>query len=199
MVAALAIGAAGFGFGSFFYIVPYRRTTALLDKAQKELRARPEPSARRRVDVEHEDTAARIRAEMQALKTAVEAQLAAAGATVTVGSTRMIVRFPEDKIFEARGPWLSKPGQELVQQLGGLLAGHSHRVVISAPMGNGTVPRWIKGQLPTPADLSAARAGNALKSAVKGGVQADVVLAVVGSLAAADPAAPPTLEFEIEP
>jgi hypothetical protein len=200
LLAALAVGAAGFGFGSFFYAVPYRRTVAQLDKVQKELRSRPEPSARRHVDVEAEDVAARHQAEMKALKATIDEKLPAAGATVNIGTHRMLVSLPEDKIFEARGPWLSKSGQELVQQLGGLLAGHSHRVVISAPMGSGTVPRWIKAQLPTPADLSAARAGNALKSAVKGGVRADIVLAVVGALAAENGVeGAPTLNFEIEP
>jgi len=198
LVAALAFGAAGFGFGSYFYFVPFQRKAAQLDRVQKELRARSEP--RPRMDVRSEDAATRARNAMKSFKTEVEARLATAGATVILGPTRMIVRFPEERIFEARGPWLSKPGQELVQELGGILGARAHRVVIAAPMGNGTVPRWVKAQLPTPADLSAARAGNALKLLVKGGIRAEVVLAVVGSLQAeAGVEGAPTLDFEIEP
>jgi len=108
-----------------------------------------------------------------------------------------VVRFPEEKIFEARGPWLSRPGQESVQALGQLLADRAQRVVIAAPMGAGTVPRWVREQLPTPADLSAARAGNALKTLVKGGARARSVLAVVGALAP-EQGGVPALELEIE-
>ena len=195
LVAALAFGAAGFGFGAYFYLVPFQRKAAQLDRVQKELRARTEP-ARRRVALESEDPAARLQARMKSLGTQIEEKLSSATPTVTPGAGRLVVRFPEEKIFEARGPWLSKPGQEAVQSLGQLLASQAHRVVIAAPMGSGTVPRWIKSQLPTPADLSAARAGNALKSLVKGGVQAPEVLAVVGSLGETEGA--PVLELEIE-
>jgi hypothetical protein len=72
-------------------------------------------------------------------------------------------------------------------------------VLIAAPMGAASVPRWIRAQLPTPADLAAVRAGNALKAAVKGGMRAETVLAVIGSLTTDQPEATPTLDFEIEP
>jgi flagellar motor protein MotB len=197
LVAALAFGAAGFGFGTYFYAVPFHRNAAQLDRAQKELRARGD-GAHPRVDLQSEDPAAHVVAQMKALQTQIEEKLAAAYPAVTLTATRMLVRFPEEKLFEARGPFLSKPGQESVQALGQLLADRAHRVVIAAPMGSGTVPRWVREQLPTPADLSAARAGNALRALVKGGVRAPSVLAVIGSLAP-DEGGPPVLEFEIEP
>jgi flagellar motor protein MotB len=193
---ALAFGAAGFGFGTYFYLVPFQRKAAQLDRAQKELRARGETS-RPRVDVRSEDPAARRQADMKALQARIQEKLAAAYPSVTVAPARMVVRFPEEKIFEARGPWLSRPGQESVQALGQLLADRARRVVISAPMGAGTVPRWVREQLPTPADLAAARAGNALKTLVKGGARAPSVLAVVGALAPEEGGAP-VLELEIE-
>jgi flagellar motor protein MotB len=196
VVAALAFGAAGFGFGAYFYLVPFHRKAAQLDRAQKELRARAD-SPRPRVDVLSEDPAASRQTEMKSLQARIEEKLAAAYPRVTVAPTRMVVRFPEEKIFQARGPWLSKPGQESVQALGQLLAGRARRVVIAAPMGTGSVPRWVREQLPTPADLSAARAGNALKIVVKGGARAPSVLAVVGALAPEEGGAP-VLEFEIE-
>jgi flagellar motor protein MotB len=194
-VAALAFGAAGFGFGAYFYLVPFQRKAAQLDRVQKELRARTE-KPRLCVSLESENITAHLEARVKSLGAQIQYQLSTATPTVTPGGTRLVVRFPEEKIFEARGPWLSKPGQQAVQSLGQLLASQAHRVVIAAPMGSGTVPRWIRGQLPTPADLSAARAGNALKSLVKGGVQAPAVLAVVGSLGEAE--GPPVLELEIE-
>jgi len=193
---ALAFGAAGFGFGTYFYLVPFQRKAAQLDRAQKELRARGE-SSRPRVDVRSEDPTARREADMKALQARIEEKLAAAYPSVTVAHARMVVRFPEEKIFEARGPWLSRPGQESVQALGQLLADRAQRVVIAAPMGAGTVPRWVREQLPTPADLSAARAGNALKTLVKGGARARSVLAVVGALAP-EQGGVPALELEIE-
>jgi flagellar motor protein MotB len=196
VVAALAFGAAGFGFGAYFYLVPFQRKAAQLERAQKDLHARSEAS-RPRVDLLSEDPAARRQAEMKALQARIEEKLAAAYPAVTVTPTRMVVRFPEEKIFEARGPWLSKAGQESVLALGQLLAERIQRVVIAAPMGTGTVPRWVREQLPTPADLSAARAGNALKAVVKGGVHAPSVLAVVGSLTSEEGGAP-VLELEIE-
>jgi flagellar motor protein MotB len=197
MVAALAVGAAGFGFGAYFYAVPFHRKAAQLERAQKELAARP--LARRRVDVQGEDVAARTAAQLKALEAQVRQQLDAAGATVTVGANRLVVRFTDEKLWDAHGPKLATAGQEAVQALGGLLGPRVHRVVISAPMGNAIVPRWVKGLLPTPADLSAARAGNALKAAVKGGARAETVLAVVGTLALPDTEGSPSLDFEIEP
>jgi flagellar motor protein MotB len=196
LVAALAFGAAGFGFGAYFYLVPFQGKAAQLDRAQKELRARAEP-LRPRVDAMADDPAGRLQWQMKSLQTQIETQLSVSTPTVTVGASRLLVRLPEERIFEARGPWLSKPGQEALQTLGRLLATRPHRVVIAAPMGAGTVPRWIRGQLPTPADLSAARAGNALKSLVKGGVLAPSVLAVVGSLGGVEVGGP-VLEVEIE-
>jgi hypothetical protein len=196
VVAALAFGAAGFGFGAYFYLVPFQRKAVQLELAQRELRARGD-SPRSRVGVQSEDPAVRVQANMKSLQGQIEEKLAAAYPAVTLSPTRLVVRFPEEKLFEARGPWLSKPGQESVQALGQLLADRVHRVVIAAPMGSGTVPRWIREQLPTPADLSAARAGNALKAVVKGGVRAPSVLAVVGSLTAEEGGGP-ALEFEIE-
>src|SRR4051812_10174480 len=153
LVAALAFGAAGFGFGAYFYLVPFQRRAAQLARAQKELRAHGE-SARPRMDFKGEDPAARLQIEMKSLQARIEDKLAAAYPTVTLSATRLLVRFPEEKLFEARGPWLSKPGQESVQALGQLLADRVHRVVIAAPMGSGTVPRWVREQLPLPVDLS---------------------------------------------
>jgi hypothetical protein len=197
LVAALAFGAAGFGFGAYFYLVPFQRKATQLDRAQKELKARAE-GLRGRVDVKSEDPAVRLQAQMASLKTEIEEKLAAAYPTVAVAPARMVVRFPEEKIFESRGPWLSKPGQESVQALGQLLGDRVKRVVVAAPMGTGTVPRWVRDQLPTPADLAAARSGNALKAVVKGGVRAPSVLAVIGALTGEEGGVP-VLEFEIEP
>src|SRR5688572_14473284 len=95
LVAAMAFGAAGFGFGSYFYFVPFQRKAAQLDRAQKELRARSEP--RPRMDVRAEDAATRTQNTMKSLKAAVDEKLSAAGATVTLGPARMVISFPEDK------------------------------------------------------------------------------------------------------
>jgi hypothetical protein len=135
---------------------------------------------------------------MKAVKARIDERLAGAGADVTIGAHRMLVRFAEDKIFNARGPWLSKSGQEAVESLGQLLGSRPRRVVIAAPMGGATVPRWIRAQLPTPADLSASRVGNVLRAVVKGGVRSETVLAVIGTLASDAPGVLPTLDFEIE-
>jgi hypothetical protein len=197
-MAALAVGAAGFGFGAFFYLVPYHRKAAQLDRANKELATRP-PANRSHVDVQAQDAAARTQGQLKALQVRVADQLGAAAPAITIGPHRMLVRFSEEKLFDARGPYLTRAGQEALQTLGQLLGAQVHRVVIAAPMGGANVPRWIRAQLPTPADLAAARAGNALKAAVKGGVRAETVLAVIGSLTADQPDATPTLDFEIEP
>jgi flagellar motor protein MotB len=195
--AALAFGAAGLGFGAFFYLVPYHRKIAQLDRLGKELAARP--ANRPHVDVQGQDAGARAQSQMKALQTKIADQLAGAAPTVTPGAHRMLVRFSEEKLFDARGPYLTKAGQETIQTLGQLLGAQVHRVVIAAPMGGATVPRWIRAQLPTPADLSAARAGNALKAVVKGGVRAETVLAVIGTFTADQPDGTPTLDLEIEP
>lgn len=197
-VAALAFGAAGFGFGAFFYLVPFHRKAAQVERLTKELAQRP-PANHRRVDLEAQNAAARAQAQMKALETKISEQLASAAPGITVGPQRMLVRFPDEKLFDARGPYLSKAGQETIQTLGQLLGAEVRRVVIAAPMGNATVPRWIRAQLPTPADLAAARAGTALKALVKGGVHAETVLAVIGTFTVQSPDAPPTLDFEIEP
>jgi hypothetical protein len=129
-------------------------------------------------------------------------QLGAVAPAISLGPHRMLVRFTEEKLFDARGPYLTRAGQEAIQTLGQLLGVQVHRVVIAAPMGGAVPPRWIRPQLPTPADLSAARAGNALKAVVKGGVRAETVLAVIGTFAADSPDSPdaiPSLDFEIEP
>jgi hypothetical protein len=197
LVLALAFGAAGFGFGAFFYLVPFHRKAAQLTQAQKELRARAE--VRPRMDVQGQDAAERLQSAMKSLQSQVEEKVGSAGAVVTLGPTRMLVRFPEEKLFDSRGPWFNKVGQDAVQTLGQVLGARVHRVVIAAPMGAGTVPRWVRPQLPTPADLSAARTGTALKALVKGGVRAETVLAVIGTVTADDAVGTPTLDFEIEP
>jgi hypothetical protein len=199
LVTALAFGVAGFSFGAYFYAVPFHRKAAQLEKVTRELAAKNQGNGHRGVDVQGQDAAARTLSQMKSLQGQIDEQLAGVGAKVTLGPHRMLVRFPEDKLFESRGPWLSKPGQEAMQTLGALLARRVHRVVIAAPMGNGTVPRWVRAQLPTPADLSAARAGSALKAVVKGGIGAETVLAVIGSLSTDDANAAPTLDFELEP
>ena len=200
MVAVLAFGAAGFGFGAYFYLVPYHRKAALVERLSRELRARgAEPRLPAPPPVAADPAAARAQGAMKALEAEIGQRLASAGVTVTVGPQRLVVRLPEDKTFDARGPYLSKGGQETVEALGTILGTRVHRVVVAAPMGGATVPRWVRAQLPTPADLSAARAGNALKPLLKGGVRAEAVLAVVGSLVADDATPLPTLDFEIEP
>jgi hypothetical protein len=197
LIAALAFGAMGFGFGAYFYLVPFHRKAAQLESVSKELRARTE-AARRRMDVQGEDAAARELATMRALQTQIDQSLATAGASVSIDKHRMVVQFPEDKVFDSRGPSLTRAGQETVQALGQLLGSRVRRVVIAAPMGKAAVPRWVRPQLPTPADLAAARTGNALKTLVKGGVRAETVLAVIGTVVP-DSDAPPSLDFEIEP
>jgi hypothetical protein len=198
LAVALAIGAAGFGFGAYFYAVPFKRKAAQLEHAQKELRARAEPP-RPRMDVQGEDAATRLQSMMKSLQTEIEGKLGSVSPAITLGPIRMLVRFPEEKLFDSRGPWFSKAGQDAIQALGQILGTRCHRVVIAAPMGAGTVPRWVRPQLPTPADLSAARAGSALKALVKGGVRAETVLAVIGTVTADDAAGTPTLDFEVEP
>lgn len=194
---AVAFGAAGFAFGAYFYIVPFQRKSAQVERLTRELAARP--SARTgKVDLQSQDAAAREQSEMKVLQEQIGRELASVSPTITIGAHRMRVRLGDD-LFDARGPYLTKTGQEAIQALGQLLGARAHRVVIAAPMGGANVPRWIRGQLPTPADLSGARAGNALKAAVKGGVRAEVVLAVIGTLAVEEPDAAPTLDFEIEP
>lgn len=196
-VLALAFGAAGFGFGAYFYLVPYQNRSVQVIRLTRELQqASARPVAPRSPA---DQQAEQARAQMKALQADVEEKLGPAGATVTAGPHRLQVRFPEDRLFDARGPYLTKPGQETLQALGGVLAARAQRVVIVAPMGGATVPRWIRAELPTPADLSAARAGTALKTLVKGGVRAPTVFAVIGSLANDDPNAPATLDVEIEP
>jgi flagellar motor protein MotB len=195
-VLALAFGAAGFGFGTYFYLVPFQRKAAEVKRLSGELQAARQAPARRSPVEERE---AQARQQLAAVQAEVERKLGPAGVVVTPGPHRLRIRFPEDRLFDARGPYLSKPGQEAVQTLGQVLGTRVRRVVIAAPMGSATVPRWIRGELPTPADLSAARAGNALKAVVKGGVRAETVYAVIGSLASDDPAAPATLDLEVEP
>jgi hypothetical protein len=195
---ALALGVAGVAFGAFFYLVPFHHKAAQVDKLTRELASRP-PANRPHVDVQGQDAAAREQSQMKALEEKIAEQLAAAAPAVSIGPHRMLVRFSEEKLFDARGPYLSKAGQEAIQTLGQLLGAQVHRVIIAAPMGGANVPRWIRSQLPTPADLSAARTGNALKAAVKGGARADTMLAVIGSLTMDRPDATPSLDFEIEP
>ena len=198
MVAALAVGAAGFGFGTFFYLVPYQRKSAQVERLSKEVQAARTAAATPRKSPTEERNE-RIAADLAALRADIDRQLAAASPVVTLGTNRLRISFSEERLFDARGPWLSKPGQETLQTLGELLGSRAGRVVIAAPMGSATVPRWVKAQLPTPADLSAARAGNALKALVKGGVRAQTVFAVIGSLGSDDPNAPATLDLDVEP
>src|SRR5207247_5089130 len=94
LMAVLAFGAAGFGFGAYFYLVPYHRKSAQLDRLTKEARARSEAS-RPRMELLRDDADARLQAQLQSLQGPIEARLAGAGATVTVGRHRLLVRFPE--------------------------------------------------------------------------------------------------------
>jgi len=195
LVAALAFGAAGFGFGAYFYLVPYQRKVAQVDRLTRDVRTAQTQS---RARFEKLDSGgSELRSQLAALQAQIDQRLAGSGVIVTLGSHRMRLRFPEDKLFDARGPWLSKSGQEALLTLGQILAAKARRVVIAAPMGSTTVPRWVRGQFPTPADLSAARAGNTLKAIVKAGLTAPTVFAVIGSLASDAPTA--TLDIEVEP
>jgi flagellar motor protein MotB len=197
-VLALSLGAAGFGFGAFFYLVPFQRKSAEVTRLTKDLqRASAQPVATRPSPVEEREEA--TQAQLKALEGEVRQRLGPLGVTTTIEPHRLRIRFAEERLFDARGPYLSKSGQEALQTLGQLLGDRVQRVVIAAPMGGATVPRWIRGELPTPADLSAARSGTVLKMLIKGGVRAPTVFAVIGSLAADDPAALATLDVEVEP
>jgi flagellar motor protein MotB len=209
-VAALA--AASVGFSTFLFLGPYQSVTSDLKRRSGELRAfqseaeaRAKEINRLRHDMVEVQGASgdivtaegRLRYELKRLKADLEQRLGPTGAIVTAGPRRVLVQFPEEAVFDARGPWLSKAGQDALQALAQVVGDRVRRVMIAAPLGSATVPRWVRPQYPMPGDLSAARAGNALRALVKDGVHAEEVLAVVGTLETGNDEAA-TLGVELE-
>ncbi len=210
----LALAAAGVGFAGYVYGVPYQRLLTELKRRASELRAAGTAAEAGRKEVERlkQDLAevrgarnmslgaeGRIRSDLKLIKTQVEQRLPA-GVAVVLEPRRMLIRFHEDAVFEARGPRLAKTGHEALTTLAEILADKASRLLIAAPMGGASPPRWVRAQFPSDADLSAARAVAALTALANAGVQAEAALAVVGSLAAPkNPDAPATLDIEVEP
>lgn len=212
---ALALASAGLGFGGYIYAGPYQKAATDLKRCAGDvMTARAEAASQQMelnrlkedlsdargssnpsVTAEH-----RRRSELRLLKADVESRLAAAPFKMTVTPTRLRLRFPEDNLFEARGPAVSAAGQQVMSTLAAILkARPTTRILIAAPMHGAQVPRWTRAQYPTAADLSAARSGAALRHLVRAGVRSKTMLAVIGTLTDADEAAgAPTLEFEIE-
>lgn len=214
-VGALALAAAGVGFGAYTYFVPYQRQLTELKRRSGELRAVSTENEVRRKEVdrlkhdysevqgarnERLSVEGRIRSDLKVLKAQIEERLAPTGVQVVLSARRMMIRFSEDAIFDARGPVIHKAGQEALQALAEMLGDRTARLIISAPTGGVALARWVRVQFPTAADLSAARTGNTLKALAKAGIRADSALAVIGLMAAPeDPSTPATLEIEIEP
>lgn len=212
---ALALGAAGVGFAVYVYAVPYQRLAVELKRRSGELRSVASEAEARRMELDrlrsdlkevqgarnqHLTEEGRARSDLKVIKTQLEERLAGAKVQVHLEARRMLVRFPEETLFEARGPWFTRAGQEAIETFARTVGDRAGRVLVAAPMGGEAVPRWVRAQYPTPADLSAARAGNALRALAKAGVRADSTLAVIGLLAGPDEAnAPATLDIELEP
>jgi flagellar motor protein MotB len=214
-VVGLGLGAAGIGFAGYVYFVPYRHMLIDLKRRSGELRAlrtTAEASQKEldRVKVDFAEVQGarnqrltaegRVRTDLKLMKTELEQRLGGAGVTVTLEPHKLVAALPEDAVFDARGPVLTRQGQDAIRAVAEVIGDKAARLLVAAPMGGVPLARWVRAQFPTPGDLSAARVGNVLKALARDGAQAQNILAVVGTVApAADADKPATLEFELEP
>lgn len=211
---AAALGAAGVGFGAYVYAVPYARVSRELKRQSGELMAEQtqlETQLRELEQIKQDLAQTRGPSALAEGAWRVDFKLIAAGyerklgelglkgARVDLQAARLRVVFPEDAVFDGRGPWFTKNAQAALEALGQSVGSKAGRVVITAPMAGGKVPAWVRDTHPTPADLSAARVRTALKALQKGGVPGASLWGVTAGGPTGAEDGPATLELDIEP
>jgi flagellar motor protein MotB len=210
-IAAIGVGAAGLGFGLYVHQVPFRGLQGELKRRAMELKTLRNEAERAKLEIERlrgdvrDANRARQakpthdrRPEVVALRLLLEERLKGVEVTVVGDRGRVRVRFPENDLFDARGPVITREGQERLRELGRLVAGHALLVRISAPLGNAAVARWTKAQFRNPTDFSVARVRNALRALERSGLPDDVLVGVIAATSPEGQAAA-TLDVEIEP
>ncbi len=210
----LASAAAGVGFAGYVYFAPYQRVLTQLKRqgadltaARTALEAKTKEVERLKEDLtevrgarnQRLSVEGRTRVELKLIKGQIEEKLAPAGVKVTMEARRMVIRFPEDAVFQGRGALLGEPGLKAVQLVAQAVGDKAGRVLVAAPMGGTAVARWVRGDFPTAADLSAARSGNVLRELVKAGLRAPSTIAVIGSTTGPEAANEhATLDIEVD-
>jgi hypothetical protein len=207
-----ALGAAGVGFGLYIYAVPWKAAQNELKRRTGELRsARNEALARgkelQQLERELEEIRSststtaegRRRTELRVIRAAIENRLRGSKAVLSSTAHVLHLRFPEDELFDARGPALSRDGQGRLQALAELLTNRTVAVRVSAPMGGGLPPKWARGEFPSGADFSTARARAGLRAMLRAGLDSAVGFAVVGGGGPTGEEGSPSLDIEIEP
>lgn len=206
---ALALAAAAIGFAGFTYAVPYTRVSRELKRRSGELLAeRAEASAKRselaaiKRDLAGSGGDANAegiwRTDLKVTASTVEQRLAGSGAKVTVDGRTLHVSFPEDALFDGRGPWLSKSGQAAIESIADVLARQAGRILVAAPMGGGRPPRWVADKFPSAGEMAAERVRTMVRALAKANPPAGTVWGV--TLGAVGPEnSSPTLELEIQP
>lgn len=210
-LAAVGFGAAGLGFGTYVYQVPWKTVQLELKRRSGELRSVKNQAEAHKAELDRlkkelgevyaADAKARDgrrQADMRVIKAAVESRIRDPGIAVKLEPRAVRVRFDEQALFDARGPMITREGQARLQVLADIVSRRAARIRISAPMGGAQPPKWVRSELPSAADLSTARARAALRVLLRSGVSSDEAFAVVGGdgLPGAEE---PSLDVEIEP
>lgn len=208
---AIAVGAAGIGFGGFLYAVPYSRVVRELKRREGEvLSDQAELSAQRREleQIKHDLVQTRgpansaevqWRSSFKVISANILEKLADAHVTVALDGRRMLVSFPEDSLFEGHGPSLTRPGQAAIETVAQLVGDRAGRMLVSAPMGAARVPRWAQEQYPTPAEFSAARVKSVVRVLTRHGADTGSVWGVTAAGPSNTATGTPTLDIEVQP
>lgn len=210
-IAALGLGAAGLGFGLYVHQVAFRGLQGELRRRNAELKSLHNEADRAKLQIERlrgdlRDAARAREAKpthdrrpgVVALRMLLEERCKGAQVTLLGDRGRVRVRFQENDVFDARGPVLSRDGQERLSQLGQLVVGQALLVRVSAPLGEAAVARWTRTLFRDPTDLSVARVRNALRVFERSGLPEGVLVGVIAT-AAPDAQHAATLDVEIEP
>ncbi len=202
---ALALAAAGVGFAVYVYAVPYqglvvelkrRSGDSMAAQTAAETRLKElERIKRELVEIRGESNqnlghSGRVRSELKLLKIQFEERLKDYGVTISINDKSIVVRFPEEALFDGHGANFSRAGQTALQAVAQSLTGRTARLLVSAPVPPSMAPNPF---------LTVARVRGACKLLGKFGVPPEAALAVVAGGPGAPDARTPTLDVEIEP
>lgn len=207
---ALALAAMAIGFAGFTYAVPYARAVRELKRKSGELLAERADAAAKRSELTaiKRDLAAQSggdvsaegtwRTDLKVTAATVQQRLAGVGAKVGIEGRTLRVTFPEDALFDGRGPWFSKQGQSAIDSISQVLAQQAGRILVAAPMGGAKPPRWVADKYPNPGDLAAERVRTTIRALAKANPAQGALWGV--TIGASGPEnSSPTLVLEVEP
>lgn len=175
-LAPWAFGAGGLGFAVYLFLVPYgkaedelqRRSNEILAgraqvaELQKERDRLKAEGGRAAVSQDRALRMAKFRGAVEPLTARLRKDLA--GAEVQSSEERIVVRFPEEAVFEGKGADLSEAGENTLKSFGDLVKEMSGvRILVTARLDKTPVPRDMRDLFPTNWELGAARATNCVR------------------------------------